>query len=194
MASERFLELLEEIRSIGQPANRDDLYYSDYAIGAMRLHYSDIVVAVRGKRRVETTTHLKRLSHQAYKSKWWEPGPNAWDDIFVEAAELHIRKNAGYAGAKNPDPWANFRLCEELGVPAWLGCLVRMSDKFIRVQNLLDNPDNERVGESIADTLADLGAYALIAVCLIEERGRKQRLRRWLRRVWYSILMWRNNE
>lgn len=84
--------------------------------------------------------------------------------------ELHIAKNAGYSGADNPDPWANFRMSESFGVAAFLGCLVRMSDKYIRVTNLVKNPANEKVGENIKDTLFDLAAYALIAVCLLEER------------------------
>lgn len=84
--------------------------------------------------------------------------------------DVHIRKNAGYAGVDNPDPWANFRMSEAFGVDPFIGCLVRMSDKYIRVSNLVKSPANEMVGESIKDTLIDLAAYALIAVCLLEER------------------------
>src|SRR5574338_634023 len=84
--------------------------------------------------------------------------------------ELHIKKNAGYAGEDNKDPWANFRMAESFGVTAFQGCLVRMSDKYIRVTNLVKNPNNEQVGENIKDTLADLAAYALIAICLLEEQ------------------------
>lgn len=82
---------------------------------------------------------------------------------------LHEKKNAGYAGQDNPDPWANFRMSESFGVSAFKGCLVRMSDKYIRVTNLIKNPANEQVGESVKDTLFDLAAYALIAICLMEE-------------------------
>jgi hypothetical protein len=84
--------------------------------------------------------------------------------------ELHERKNAGYAGANNPDPWDNFRLAERFGVSAFQGCLVRMSDKFIRVANLSKDPNNDMVGEPIVDTLMDLAAYALIGICLFEEQ------------------------
>jgi hypothetical protein len=83
---------------------------------------------------------------------------------------LHEKKNAGYAGASNPDPWANFRMCESFGISAFDGCMVRLSDKYIRVTNLMKNPKNEQVGESIIDTLMDLSAYALIAVCLLDEK------------------------
>lgn len=83
--------------------------------------------------------------------------------------ELHIKKNAGYSG-DSTDRWANFRMSESFGVSAFLGCLMRMTDKFIRVQNLVKNPKNDMVGESIKDTLLDLASYALIAYCLFEEK------------------------
>lgn len=95
----------------------------------------------------------------------------AYLDLLQKMEDLHIRKNAGYSGADNPDAWANFRMAEEFGVSAFRGCLVRMSDKYVRVANLLKNPDNEQVGESIKDTLMDLAAYALIAICLLEEKN-----------------------
>ena len=89
--------------------------------------------------------------------------------LLEEMKELHIKKNAGYSGDSR-DRWANFRMAENFGVSAFLGCLVRMSDKFIRIQNLIKNPNNEMVGESIKDTLKDLASYALIAYCLLEEQ------------------------
>ena len=87
--------------------------------------------------------------------------------------ELHIKKNAGYSG-DSTDRWANFRMSEGLGVSAFLGCMTRLSDKYIRVQNLIKNPDNEKVGENIQDTLMDLASYALIAICLWRDRNPPQ--------------------
>ena len=89
--------------------------------------------------------------------------------LLQDAWDLHERKNAGYAGEGNTDPWANFRMSEEFGVSALDGCLVRMSDKYIRVTNLRKNPANDQVNESVRDTLQDLAAYALIAICLLDE-------------------------
>ena len=88
--------------------------------------------------------------------------------LLEEMKDLHIKKNAGYSG-DNLDRWANFRMAENFGVSSFLGCMVRMSDKFIRIQNLVKNPKNEMVGESIKDTLLDLASYALIAYCLLTE-------------------------
>lgn len=93
--------------------------------------------------------------------------------LLDEMKDLHIRKNAGYAG-DSPDPWANFRMSESFGVSAFLGVLVRMSDKYIRITNLVKNPNNEKVGESIKDTLFDLAAYSLIAIAILEEKENEQ--------------------
>ena len=89
--------------------------------------------------------------------------------LLDEMKALHVAKNAGYTG-DSPDRWANFRMAEMFGVTTLRGVLVRMSDKFIRVSNLVKNPNNEKVGERIQDTLMDLAAYALIAVCILNER------------------------
>ncbi len=89
--------------------------------------------------------------------------------LLAEVFDTHIAKAAGYSGQDNPDTWANFREAEAWGLTPAQGCLVRMGDKYRRVQNLLRNPDNDRVGEPVHDTLMDLANYALIAICLLEE-------------------------
>jgi hypothetical protein len=97
------------------------------------------------------------------------PGNKRFLKLLEQVKEIHLAKSAGYAGRANKDTWANFRLSKAFGVSPFLGCLVRMSDKFIRIQNLVKNPENEQCGESIKDTLLDLASYALIAICLLEE-------------------------
>ena len=94
--------------------------------------------------------------------------------LLEDMVHLHKAKNAGYAG-DSEDPWANFRFAEMFGVTPLQGCMVRLSDKFIRTSNLMKNPAHEQVGENIKDTLMDLAAYSLIAVCLLnEEEGVKE--------------------
>jgi hypothetical protein len=99
--------------------------------------------------------------------------------LLTDMADLHARKSAGYSGADNPDPWANFRRSEHVGVKASTGALIRLLDKVSRVETLMRSPDSEQVGESIEDTLIDLAAYALIVVCLRrEEAGATRHLAR----------------
>ena len=94
--------------------------------------------------------------------------------LLEEVKVVHIAKAAGYSGTDQPDTWANFREATAWGLTPLQGCLVRMGDKYRRVQNLRRNPANDQVNESIRDTLMDLANYALIAVCLLEEEGTQQ--------------------
>lgn len=90
--------------------------------------------------------------------------------MLEDMADLHRRKAAGYSGDK--DTWANFREAIDWGTTPLQGCLIRMGDKYRRAQNLVRNPANDQVGEPIKDTLQDLAAYALIAICLLNEEER----------------------
>lgn len=101
---------------------------------------------------------------------WSKEQQLTYADTIATAKDLHIRKNAGYAGASEiGDPWANFRLASRLGITPVQGVFVRMTDKWSRIQSLRKDSANEQVGESLMDTIMDLAAYALIAYCLMEE-------------------------
>lgn len=91
----------------------------------------------------------------------------AFEALLEEIKDLHNRKNANYAG--KDDPYANFRRCEAIGIPAWMGIIVRMEDKMSRIENLAGGvPD--MVGESLIDTLVDLGVYSLLCSLVLKER------------------------
>lgn len=92
-------------------------------------------------------------------------------ELLEEMKSVHVAKSAGYAGKDNPDAFANFRLSSAFGVSAFKGCLVRLSDKFTRVGNLVRDPSNDMIGESVKDNLLDLASYALIAYVLYEEEN-----------------------
>jgi hypothetical protein len=92
------------------------------------------------------------------------------EQIAAKAVAIHTAKNAGYAGIDNPDPWANFRGAEAFGVTPYIGCMIRLGDKMLRLQNLRDNDENDLANEPITETLWDTMAYALISICLYEEK------------------------
>ena len=98
-----------------------------------------------------------------------ETGDPRYLRLLHEMEALHRAKAAGYSGIGAKDTWANFREAQRWGITPLKGCLVRMGDKYRRLQNLITNPANEQVGEAVTDTLNDLAAYALIARCLLEE-------------------------
>jgi hypothetical protein len=91
-------------------------------------------------------------------------------DQLMLLRDLHRDKNAGYAG-DNPDPWANFRECNAFGITTVDGVLARMCDKMARYRVISANVEHERVGESGMDTLLDLGSYAIILTCIVDEQG-----------------------
>ncbi len=96
-----------------------------------------------------------------------------YQELLKEILDLHIRKNAGYSGDSG-DPWFNFRQSLLFNITPFKGCLVRMTDKFSRISSLVKNPDNDKVGEAITDTLMDMAVYSLIAICLYEEENQKK--------------------
>ncbi len=97
-------------------------------------------------------------------------GSSEYLKLLEDMRELHIKKNAGYAGVGAADPWRNFRMCESFGISAVDGVITRMSDKWSRVQSLWKDRSNDQVGESVEDTLLDLASYSLILICLLKEK------------------------
>ena len=94
--------------------------------------------------------------------------------LLEEMRRIHDAKNSDYSRAD--DHLSNFRMCENFGIPSWLGVMVRISDKFSRIARLsskmMEGKEAEVKDESIEDTLIDLANYCLIAVVLLEERSR----------------------
>jgi hypothetical protein len=89
-------------------------------------------------------------------------------ELLDEAARIHSAKNQDYA--KESDPLANLKQCEKLGIPSYIGCFIRMQDKFSRLTNLFSGQEAKVKDESIADTLTDLAVYSLLCRVLWEEK------------------------
>ena len=87
-------------------------------------------------------------------------------EIVSEMVELHDRKNRDYAGGEY---LSNFMMCEKhMGIPAWKGCLIRLSDKMSRLMNIARTDEISVSNETVIDTLTDLAVCALIARILYE--------------------------
>jgi hypothetical protein len=102
----------------------------------------------------------------------YKQGTKDYIALLEAMRDLHIRKNNGYSG-HSTDTWFNFRACERWGGDPLEGIMHRMTDKWSRLESLTVNELNDQVGETKGDTLMDLAAYALILVCLRQERGLK---------------------
>jgi hypothetical protein len=88
-----------------------------------------------------------------------------FNEIVKEMVELHNRKNRDYAGN---DYLSNFLMCERMGIPAWKGCLIRLSDKLSRVMNIAKTNEIAVSDETVVDTLMDLAVYAIVTRILYE--------------------------
>lgn len=87
--------------------------------------------------------------------------------LIDEIKDLHEAKNSDYAS--DADPLSNFRRSEAFGVPAFKGVLVRLSDKWSRIEQLTSGkvPKNE----SLRDSLIDSAVYSLLAVLLLDQEA-----------------------
>lgn len=126
----------------------------------------------------------KKMTQEEYKEyiieefkKIWKWGHPTFYDVIIDACRIHEKKNRGYAGKRNP--LANFYECEDFGVPAWKGCIVRMSDKWSRMKTLIREEDDPiliaaKKMESVEDTILDLGVYSFIELVLLREAKKKK--------------------
>jgi hypothetical protein len=89
--------------------------------------------------------------------------------ILDEMNRIHEAKDHDYAGEV---PFSNFKKSEKFGIPAWKAVLIRMSDKWSRLESL-SNTTGLVKDESFDDTLIDLANYAVICLILREEAKEK---------------------
>lgn len=93
-------------------------------------------------------------------------GDPRFHKLLAEIGDLHDRKQADYG--TDGDPFANVRASEQWGIPAWVGTMVRASDKVKRLQAAAQG--SRLVNEGVEDSLMDLATYALIALVLFREQ------------------------
>ena len=92
-------------------------------------------------------------------------------EILESIKELHDKKRHDYGA--DEDIFANFRLSELAGVPAWQGAVIRMGDKYARLANFIQKGEFKFKEENIKDTLMDMAIYSLITMILFEEAEEK---------------------
>ena len=99
------------------------------------------------------------------------PVSQKYFDLLDTLRELHLSKSAGYGCPDGTDPLLNIRRgAEFVGIPAWQGAMVRLSDKVTRLS--VFNKTGNLPHESVVDNLLDLASYSLLALLLYrEERG-----------------------
>lgn len=117
---------------------------------------------------IEEEDALGQLDEELIADKARHGGDPEYLKLLDELRELHASKSADYGSGE--DPLANLRATAELGVPPWLGCMVRVRDKFSRVCSLVRN--GRLRNEPIEDNLKDMAVYCLLALKLYREMQR----------------------
>jgi hypothetical protein len=92
-------------------------------------------------------------------------------EVLKAMAELHSRKNHDYAGTS--DPLKNLRACERLELKPFLGVMVRLQDKWSRLEEFVKSGKLMVKGESVKDTLMDNAVYSILAIILYEEQEKE---------------------
>lgn len=89
--------------------------------------------------------------------------------IIDEITALHESKNHDYT--PDADPLSNLRRCANFGIDPVKGVLVRLSDKWSRIEQLASGKSPKH--ESLRDSLIDNAVYSLLAVILLDEQSAK---------------------
>lgn len=96
------------------------------------------------------------------------PASQAFYDLCDRVKEMHASKSRDYGSVA--DPLANIRNgAEFVGIKAWQGAMVRLSDKVTRLATF--NRTGTLTHEGVEDTLLDLASYSLLALLLYREEN-----------------------
>ena len=96
------------------------------------------------------------------------PASQEFFDLCDQLKEVHRRKSRDYGCPSGEDPLANIRNgAKFVGIPAWKGAMVRLSDKVTRLAAY--NATGRLENESLEDNLIDLASYSLLALLLHRE-------------------------
>ena len=119
----------------------------------------------------ERWKHLTKESAEKYATHVAEhddirPGSREFLGVLDEMRVLHHRKTKDYG--VDEDALSNIRQSADVvNVPAWAGCMIRISDKMHRVKAFFRRGVCEFDG--VEDTLIDIACYAVIALVLYRE-------------------------
>ena len=91
-------------------------------------------------------------------------------DTFKNCLETMDKKNQDYAGGGG-DALKNFKAVEFLSVTSSeIGVITRLTDKFIRVCNLINGKDPAVKEEAVEDTIDDMINYlVLLKACRLDK-------------------------
>ena len=133
-----------------------------YILQLIKREIEDENMEIKDSRYEKLYKELRKVFPYGHPDFYW---------LMIKACEIHNIKNKGYGLG---DPLGNFRMSEQIGIPAWKGCFIRMGDKWARATNLIKKMNDKNFQdaikmESIEDTVLDLGVYSFIFLALFKE-------------------------
>jgi hypothetical protein len=124
---------------------------------------------LQGQREMEASTDDIRWTGDSIIAKQDDdirPGSREFLAVLDELRTLHLRKTLDYG--VDEDALSNIRQSSEVvNMPAWAGCILRISDKMHRLKAYFRRGKCEFDG--VEDTLKDIACYAAIALVLHRE-------------------------
>jgi hypothetical protein len=94
-----------------------------------------------------------------------------FDDALDELKMLHDAKNQDYATAENP--YKNLEGVSRIGIEPWRGIVIRLMDKFERVEQYCTNGELAIKSEGMEDTFKDIAVYSTLAMILFRKEQEK---------------------
>jgi len=129
---------------------------------------------LQGQKEMEASTDDIRWTGDSILAKQSDdirPGSREFLDVLDELRTLHLRKTMDYG--VDEDALSNIRSSADVvNMPAWAGCILRISDKMHRLKAYFRRGKCEFDG--VEDTLKDIACYAAIALVLHREQGQAE--------------------
>ena len=94
-----------------------------------------------------------------------------FDDALDELKMLHDAKNHDYATQENP--YKNLEKVLSIGIEPWRGIVIRLMDKFERVEQYCTNGELAIKSEGMEDTFKDIAVYSTLAMILFRKKQEK---------------------
>lgn len=95
------------------------------------------------------------------------------EELFQRIRILHATKGKDYAG--RPGSLDNLSACKkDLNIPAWIGVMFRIGDKYRRLCNFAKVKKFEIPEEGVVTNLLEMSHYALLGVMLYEIEENKK--------------------
>ena len=94
-----------------------------------------------------------------------------FDDALDELKMLHDAKNHDYATAENP--YKNLEKVLSIGIEPWRGIVIRLMDKFSRLEEYCVKGELAIKSEGIEDTFKDIANYSILAMILFRKEQKQ---------------------